>query len=63
MKEAILRLWHECHNPLQIAQKLGIVDAATGEPDVDKVERIISDQVNYPNRRRRNVRHTAPIYP
>jgi len=44
MKEAILKLWHECRNPLYIAQKLGIIDEVTGEPDVERVEQVIEGE-------------------
>ena len=49
--EAIIKLWKEARNPFYIAQKLGIIDEVTGEPDVEYVEMVIEDPANYPSRK------------
>ena len=49
--EAIIKLWKEARNPFYIAQKLGIRDEVTGEPDVEYVEMVIEDPANYPSRK------------
>lgn len=46
MKDAILKLWAEAHNILYITLKLGITDE-NGEPDTEKVERIVMNPANY----------------
>jgi hypothetical protein len=48
--QAIIKLWNEARNPLYIAQKLGLIDDF-GEPDVEKVEMVIDNPANYPNRK------------
>ena len=49
--EAIIKLWKEAHNVRYIAQKLGIIDEVTGEPDTEYVEMVIDNPANYPSRK------------
>jgi len=49
--EAIIKLWKEAHNVRYIAQKLGIIDEVTGQPDIEYVEMVIEDPANYPSRK------------
>lgn len=44
--QAIIKLWHEAHNPKYIAMKLGLYDEV-GDPDTDYVEMVIDDPENY----------------